>query len=277
MKTFKTKSFTLIELLVVIAIIGLLVIIIAIPINRARRGASIARTLQYEASLHRYLGSDIVGWWKFDDPEDRYKDISGYNNHGSCTSCPDVVDGVPGKGGSAIDSATGVISIPHSEILSISDNLTISFWIKLEFYTDLYSNIPFAKFGNTSIANWRVYLFGNHSGANPNSEGRLGFYANRGGTWSTISSLTNKLDLQRWYYIGLSYKSEIGGQLYLDGDPFGARRGSGLLATNSSPVLIGSHNSYIIDDVRVYNRALTSEEINTLYTETKDKYITEEL
>ncbi len=84
------KSFTLIELLVVIAIIGLLVIIIAIPINRARQGASIARILQYEASLHRYLGSDIVGWWQFNEGEGSIaKDISGQGNDGSLMpNCP---------------------------------------------------------------------------------------------------------------------------------------------------------------------------------------------
>jgi len=32
----------------------------------------------------------------------------------------------------------------------------------------------------------------------------------------------------------------------------------------------------IIDDVRIYSRALTASEIQTLYAQTKDKYLTKE-
>ena len=137
----KNKAFTLIELLVVIAILGLVLSIVIVHLGGAREGARIAPILQYEASLHRLLGPDIVGWWNFNHGVDsscgarKVCDISGKGNHGSIYSFNEIVynDGVPGKSGYAIefDGSDDYIRINPFNELSGSTGFTISFWLKI--------------------------------------------------------------------------------------------------------------------------------------------------
>ncbi len=267
------KSFTLIELLVVIAIIGLLVIIIAIPINRARQGASIARILQYEASLHRYLGSDIVGWWQFNEGEGSVAyDISGHNNHGTLVNNPQWVDGVPGKGGSALEFNGQNNQVKISDPIGELREITISLWVKF-FNLDSYQHI-FEQDTN------RTRLFWNW-GSQPNK-----FYIVFSNGISAHGGYTDTqiIEKNKWYnIIAKSNGSDI--SLYLNGEEiYKVTRTDHIINGNNSDFRIGSRSENVtspfnglIDDARIYSRALTSEEIQTIYTETKDKYLTEEL
>jgi serine/threonine protein kinase/WD40 repeat protein len=79
-----------------------------------------------------------------------------------------------------------------------------------------------------------------------------------------------------WHHIVGVYDG-TGFSLYVDGALHAHRAASGRLATNGYPVYIGENfeqqGSYWngwIDDVRIYNRALSTEEIAHLYEETKE-------
>ncbi len=280
------KSFTLIELLVVIAIIGLLVIIIAIPINRVRRGASIARTLQYEASLHRYLGADIVGWWQFNEGEGSVAyDISGNDNHGTLVNNPQRVDGVPGKEGSALNfiGNNGWIEISDSQRLRGKQDISVSLWI-----------YPVESCGN-SANSWQTnqpvihkQLSGTYGdwGLGLTSTCRLTWYAEDNGQDYQLKTPDNSIELDRWQNIVFSMDWKNSNLvLYINGEEKASDLNLRQTASASTDVniVIGRFNyasnffTGFMDDVRIYSRALTSEEINTLYTETKDKYIAEEL
>ncbi len=265
----KKKSFTLIELLVVIAIIGLLVIIIAIPINRARRGASIARTLQYEASLHRYLGSDIVGWWKLDGD---LTDISGNNNHGTWKGTSDPVpsekwvDGVPGKEGYALefDGSSDYVTTSF-EYADIADIGTLSFW-----------------FNSASIASGE--LLASHHPAGfiiRYISDKIAVYPRSSNVWNWDFPFS----INQWYNLSLTInkngENKWDYELFINGNSLGVKQVNESITHYF--LYIGSRMGTMnffngkIDDVRIYSRALTSEEIQTIYTETKNKYITEEL
>ncbi len=273
------KSFTLIELLVVIAIIGLLVIIIAIPTNRARRGASIARILQYEASLHRYLGSDIVGWWQFDEGEGSVaKDISGYSNDGTIHGAT-YVDGVPGKEGYALefDGSGDYVDISNDDILKLSEGGTIGAWFKMDSWGgDSWSNTIVGK-GGGGWANHHYILFKQSGTTN------MLFSVSDGTNYlGTSGPKTPSLLLDTWYYITAVWNNTQK-CIYLNGSLMQCVSSTIMPIDSAASVSIGrtGTSTYYfngkIDDVRIYSRALTSEEINTLYTETKNKYITEEL
>ncbi len=261
------KSFTLIELLVVIAIIGLLVIIIAIPINRVRRGASIARTLQYEASLHRYLGADIVGWWQFNEGEGSVAyDISGYSNDGTIHGAT-YVDGVPGKEGYALefDGSNDYVEVAQGHGL-LSKNITISMWINPPIWDGVTALIT----SRESIGTHGLMFFRNTS---PNT-----LHFDWGGRWNA-----NYLPpTNQWTHLVITRDSNAR-ILYVNG-VLNSSTSAGSNPNQDAILRIGVDtisNQYNfngkIDDLRIYSRALTSEEIQTIYTETKDKYITEEL
>ncbi len=272
MKTFKTKSFTLIELLVVIAIIGLLVIIIAIPINRARRGASIARILQYEASLHRYLGSDIVGWWQFNEGEGSVAyDISGYNNDGTIHGAT-YVDGVPGKEGYALefDGISDYVNVGSDSSLNLTNEITQSAWI-------YPVGNPTNDRGTISTKN-ASYYFQHYVDDRITVYTYWNFNGTRGGSSYFYSN--NTVQRNQWNFVAWSEKNGLR-RIYINGELDAEGQFQESIWVGTASLTIGAqgstrHFNGKIDDLRIYSRALTSEEINTLYTETKDKYFAKE-
>ncbi len=278
----RSKSFTLIELLVVVAIIGIIATIAVVATRGVIGRARIARTLQSEASIHRYLGMDIVGWWKFDDETDRYKDISGKGNHGSCTSCPTAVSGVPGKGGSAMsfNGSTDNVRIPDDPSLRITDAITVMAWVKGEAQANPYFMTK-SDWGTPSDWSWAMYA-GSRLGVILSNDGRY-----TTGTRKTYFSSITAFD-NTWHHVAFTFTSNTL-KLYVDGaedpnptkshdDPIttlhestaDAMFGSGLRDNAPAHLWAGQ-----IDDARIYAEVLTSEEINNLYVETKDKYLAE--
>ncbi len=281
----KSKSFTLIEILVVVAIIGIIATIAVVATRGVIGRARIARTLQSEASIHRYLGMDIVGWWKFDDETDRYKDISGKGNHGSCTSCPTAVSGVPGKGGSALDfDGTNSVRIPDDPTLRITDAITAMAWVKGE----EQNNKTFLSKWDTLAAQAAWTMTSGPTGyAN-----KLRIILSKDETFTTESGKDYRSSIiafdNNWHHVAFTFTNNTL-KLYIDGaeDTSVAKIWNAeiiALHESTADVMIGSrltNNAVVflfkgqIDDARIYAEVLTSEEINTLYAETKHKYIAE--
>ncbi len=275
----KTKSFTLIELLVVIAIIALLVVIIAIPTRSVIRNARIATTLQYEASLHKNLGADIVGWWQFDEGSGSIaKDISGKNNHGTIYgSTPEGnrwVDGVPGKGGKALsfNGSSDYVSLQYSILPSIED-WTLCLWINVPSDAPNQNSIIYSQSGNNGD---NFILYSDTTFGTANRQIRL---------WmeSPIEILVGPdIRGRGWIHLTL-VRNENNYILYIDGNENKSGSNNKNIGDNSNRRLFsGSWGSIeeryfkgIGDDVRIYNRALTAEEIQEIYLSTKDKYLAE--
>jgi hypothetical protein len=119
--------------------------------------------------------------------------------------------------------------------------------------------------GDMNTANYTLYYFGTTSGL----EGQVVFYGNKGGVWDSLSENSpTVLPLNVWTHLALSFSSSGGGQLYVNGSPVGGVVSGGTLMTNSSSLDIGSAPNPFpgaIDEVRVYNRALSAKEVSDLY------------
>jgi hypothetical protein len=82
------------------------------------------------------------------------------------------------------------------------------------------------------------------------------------------------LDDGRWHQIAGVYDSQTLA-VYVDGRLEGAETASGLLLLDSESITLGQGNDWVatwrglMRDVRVYDRALSAEEITRLYEETK--------
>ncbi len=281
-----STGFTLIELLVVVAIIGIIATIAVVATRGVIGRARIARTLQSEASIHRYLGMDIVGWWKFNDETDRYKDISGKGNHGSCTSCPTAVSGVPGKGGSAMsfNGSTDNVRISDDPTLRITDAITVMAWVKGEAQS---GSSFFTKHDRgLKTLGWEIV-----TGRSEYSD-KLRILLSKDGTLASASIKRYKSSIvavdNTWHHVAFTFTNNTL-KLYVDGaeDPNPTKDIDSPITTlheSTADVMIGSrlnNNSPEaffngqIDDARIYAEVLTSEEINTLYAETKHKYLAE--
>jgi prepilin-type N-terminal cleavage/methylation domain-containing protein len=265
------KSFTLIELLVVIAIVGILSSLVIARFGNVRESANIAKSLQWSSSIHRSIGDGLVGHWVLDG---NFQDISGYNNHGSSASAPGFGNGVPGAWNEAanFNGSTNYIEIASKPELRLSNTpFTISAWVYYEGTGNTFYPRIIDKKTGTDGTDPGYYLYANTN--------RTLLIAVTGSSITTSSTIKDKgwthilwtVDGSRWkvYFDGEIVENILRSNLvnYPDTIPN--------LNIGNSPVAVRPWHG-LINDVRIYDRALSSAEAQTLYTETKDQYLSYE-
>jgi len=182
-------------------------------------------------------------------------DLSGNGNDGTLNGGPQWVAGMIG-GALEFDGVDDFVEVPHAEILTVDNEVTVMAWINAERYT-----------GGTAGGDWQGIL------AKGNSPRSYSFYTQVSGAlhFSTagfggLSSET--VPLNEWVHVAAMV---IGGQhaYYINGEPAGTS-GSGINlpgAADTATVMIGrtqeGSNEFLgmIDDVRIYDRALSWAEI----------------
>ncbi len=275
-KISKKRAFTLIELLVVVAVLALLASIVTSNLGGAREGARISNALSFQSQTHSLLGSDLVGWWNFNEESGSVaRDLSGYGNNGNITGATRV-SGVPGTGGQAL-SFTGSHYVRMNPSNTILDNTgwTLSGWFnasQIDSGSIAHRVVTFHRLNSSpSWGTGGSLLLGN------NSEARL-MYTNAGGSQRYL--IHSGIETERWYYFvgtydGSTYRS------YINGEDMQSRNDT-FEGFGAADAMIGTYSTsnYFfrgsIDDVRIYSRALSASEIQTLYAQTKDNYLANE-
>lgn len=217
-----------------------------------------------------YGDTSLVGYWPLDEGAGAVAyDYSGNNNAGSFTGSPTwQTSGCELQEG-CLDFPTGTndISVPSTSSLNITDNLTITMWIKANTLVPSgASPHPINKWTGTTDANYTLYYCGNGCGSNNVFRWR----ANAGGTWGDVAAPTPTISTGMWNHVALVYTSGGGGQMYWNGVAQGSFGGGGLLATSINPLFIGNDGGaagtdFNMNAVRIYNRALSAGEIQAMY------------
>ncbi len=267
------KAFTLIELLVVVAVLALLASIVFSNLGGAREGARISNALSFQSQTHSLLGSDLVGWWNFNEGSGTTaRDISGYDNHGNIVGAT-YVDGVPGTGGTALefDGVDDYVNTNVDLSWTSADSFSMSAWIKTTGESNRLNNIISKNSFEYMLSardNTIRFIYWNPVGSNVISLSR------------SIANIT------QWNFVTVMYDGRDA-KLHINGvledvnlnisDEFINRSETTKIGTGYN---YGSPSSRffqgLIDDVRIYNRALTASEIQTLYVQTKNKYLVNE-
>ncbi len=92
-------------------------------------------------------------------------------------------------------------------------------------------------------------------------------------TDGSVSDLAYQLSRYQWYYIATTYDGTH--KLYVNGQLVAQNRVNKSLIYETMPVYVGANTPSaelfdgIIDEVRIYNRALSDSEIKALYDATK--------
>ncbi len=257
------KGFTLIELLIVVSVLALLASIVFSNLGGAREGARISNALSFQSQTHSLLGSDLVGWWNFNEGSGTTaRDISGYDNHGTIVGATHT-DGVTGTGGSALSFNESSHYVDVGNITTIAQNgpATIGGWFKFN-----------------QFAREKENFIGIHTQLYQHSSNDY-FYLGGGG--ADYFSIGRFLSINTWYHIVLTYNgTHETALLYVDGKKYNVTiQTSNTNHSSLEPFRIGrfggNYFDGLIDDVRIYSRVLTAQEIQTLYAQTKDNYLAE--
>jgi hypothetical protein len=210
----------------------------------------------------------LVGWWTFDEGNGTTAyDSSGFGNNGTLTNFNWTATSgwTTGKIGKALsfDGVDDYVGIPHSNSLDLVNAFTVSVWVK-------YNTLSQAE-----VILWKG------TGYDPTYG--LGTIAAENGFryWWTKSGVrysSNLIPIQAgiWNYIVFTYDGSIM-KCYLNGVDRNVNNSvSAPLDSFAQSLLIGKRliSEYVpfnglIDEVRIYNRALSADEIKVLYDATK--------
>ncbi len=214
------------------------------------------------------LSDGSVGHWTFDDGSGTIASDSSTNENKGTLNGPLWTTGKVGSGALQLDGIDDYVSIPDSTSLSSiegSNQATIAYWIRRDSAT--------ATMG--IISRWNTgKLVAIYSDSNfpIRSQWRYGG-AGTGGTTLDHAGCGNTncpILAGEWHHVAVIYDNPAS-YIYLDGQLKHSRNGTGgaLNANTSDPLSIGKYSSFhfngSIDDVRIYNRALSASEVQEVY------------
>lgn len=227
-------------------------------------GGGITGTTSVTVTELNSTNSGLVGWWKFDG---NAQDSSGVGNHGTPGG---TVAYVPGVFGQAAKLIGGCVSCGNNASLALTNEATIAFWMNASAYSSYpgsSATYPINKWwgGGDSYA---CFFFADWSGSCYDQRNIL-FYGNQAGTFKYASDPVQRfaINLGEWYHVAWVYSSAGGGVIYVNGRQIGTAYGGGPLVTNTANFKIGDYYyDGAMDDVRVYNRALSAAQVIALCT-----------
>ncbi len=219
------------------------------------------------------LQSGLMGLWTFDGSDlsgSTVYDLSGNGNNGTNNGAVPTI----GKLGEALkfDGATTHVDVPANSSLRPASQMTVSAWIKST------HNIggTYERVVDERYAQGFVLCLAGGTGANAPTAGAamIALGTNGGGDALVLGGTTDITNDNKWHLITGTF-SNGATKIYLDGNLENSATASfSSIVYNNDPVTIGyddttSPNSKFfkgpIDDVRVYNRALSASEVQYLY------------
>ena len=205
----------------------------------------------------------LSAWWKFDEGiGTTVLDSTGNTTSGQFLDAPTWVDGRISKALS-FDGINDLVSVDNTSILNIGGPITIGMYIKTP---TIREQGICSKYSNHGYWVYRIYM---------NSSGKITFQRGQYGSWQTAVTSNTVLSANTFYHIVAVYNSAqmkiyINGNLdnsvsesrdvtYYGGCPF-------FIGTNTyanSVITYGIANTFsgIIDELAIYNTALTNDEI----------------
>jgi hypothetical protein len=207
----------------------------------------------------------LVGWWKLDETEGSTAADSSGNGHTGKLIGEPRWQPTGGKIGGALafDGNDDYVNLGENADFDITNQITVAAWIKVnEFDKDWQAIIT------KGDSAWRLH----RNGSTNNLEFACsGLEVPDNIQWGSIFGKTDINDGQWHHAVGVFDGSKL--YLYVDGRLDVSSDAPGKINVNDQPVYIGENAEQperfwngLIDDVRIYNYALSEAEIAAIYS-----------
>jgi parallel beta-helix repeat protein len=213
------------------------------------------------------LPRDVVSYWRFDTEQSGITPDSAGRNDGIVEGAVFTSDGRL-DGAYRFNGAGSHIMVPDSSSLDLQSGITIAAWVQLA------SPVAKAKLVSKSVPGkdnpWELFALDTDADGNG-----LRLFISNGNVddYCEVSSGTHRLQLNTWNHVTGTYD---GSQmtLYINGEEVASAAGDIPIGANNEPLLIGTYGEEIswgthldgwLDDLRLYGRALTEEEVCALF------------
>ena len=198
--------------------------------------------------------SGLISWWR---AENNALDSIGNNNgilHGGTTFAPGIVGQT-----FSFDRVDDYLEIPHSDSLNFEAHqpMSINLWVKRTSTSDI--STIFAKRGDCgSQVHYLLQWYGPENWF---------VFGSTGAPANGVLTTADKLPLNTWTFISITFDGAIV-TMYINGSPVGSNTMH--FDPNTVPLTLGAEPACgdffggLIDEVKIFNRALSASEVGTL-------------
>jgi hypothetical protein len=204
----------------------------------------------------------LVAYWDLNENTGiTANDVSGNGHTGTISSA----GWVSGESGSALDFPGGAhVDVGKLDITG-GTGFTAAMWVNVDAFT--VSDARIISKSTSSAEQDHYWMLSTYSGS------KLRFRIKAGGATSTLVASSGTMDTDKWYHAAVTYDGAAM-KIYLDGAEVGSMGKTGTVGVNPAvSAWIGNNPGNpsqgfngIIDEVRLYNRALSPSEIDQLYS-----------
>jgi|GEM_PF-1975065 len=206
----------------------------------------------------------LVGYWNLDEASGAVaNDSSGNGNHGALVNSPVRASGASCKFGGCLQFTSGSrrVDIPYSASINTTTGFTVAFWYRA---TSNSGSIAAKPFGTGTLNTWQLEFTGSSLS-----------FTSSGGSTQNFDSIAAPAT-GAWHFVTASWDG-TSKKLYLNGT-LRVTVARSISFDTRGLVIGGDYNSGsfvlpflgFVDDVRLYNRALTAAEVTELYTSVPD-------
>jgi len=228
----------------------------------------IALILLFSVSAGEGMENKLLGYWRFDEGEGVIvADCSGNGHDGTIQNNMRAVEWVDGRKGKALrfsgtrsGNKSGCVKVPDFNY-DLSRGMTVEAWIKIDdnvslegLYEIITNSTANCGIGFRLYYNWKNFVFMSGAG---------GDHAE---TWRAVCQKGASY-IGKWIHIAATYDGSVY-KLYIDGEEVASSRNNQPFTNGCKFLFIGSaHNGAaygfqgMIDDVRIYNYALSQNDI----------------
>jgi hypothetical protein len=202
---------------------------------------------------------DLVAHWTLDEGSaNAAHDASGNGHHGTVSGAPQWGEGKSG-GALVLNGKDAQVTVPDAPALRIKGDITLAFWVRKDGEIADWQRL--VGKGDSSRRTYGVWYY--------NGKLLWQHYNDAGGAVLDLHG-TAVLEAGRWYHVACVV-SGTQAAIYVDGKQDVAGTRTGEPAVSSDAPLTMGHAGYhsffpgALDDVRLYRRALSAEEIQSLH------------
>lgn len=217
------------------------------------RGGLDAVSSSQGAGNQKSLSDGLVGYWKMEESATPALDSSGNAQSGTWTASPTVAKGKFGSAISLASASSQYITIADTVPLSPTTSVSVSAWIN----------------PTTNVTSRSVVVKDTAYRMTTNASSQLVCEVYSGGAWQTAATGATTLTTGSWQHIACTYDGKTL-QGYVNGILDATSSISVAINDSASAVEIGRNVSAnyfngAIDEVHIYNRALSAQEVRSLY------------
>jgi len=206
----------------------------------------------------------LVAWYTMDAPAlTTVTDASGHHHDGLCggnsgAECP-LVSGSPRSGAYVFNGTTDMIRVHPDPELNGSAGFTVAVWINRGAATS--GCVVNKGFGTAEDNSWQACMNGN---------GDVAFFSTGSGDGAAQTTSGHSLPVGEWHHVAL-WSNGMTKATYIDGER--TAMNDFITSFDSDDITIGADVddgaiatpfTGMLDDVRIYNRALSDTEITAL-------------